>query len=154
MASAAIAEEQAGYSVKIDEGLSPRMRAEDVAQLAATRLARGLERMEVDPTTSEARIVPASPEILEVRCMTYDRFFKIRDKETGELEQRVVWLVRAKGEFVNHRTSEGQPASAHDTGYLVFDDTTGRVVAFGSTVPPVRTAPKHDAVVESSPAEQ
>jgi hypothetical protein len=144
IACAAMAEEQPRYSVKIDEGLSPRMRAEDVAQLAVTRLARGLERMDVDPTTGEPRLVPATPEVLELRCMTYDKFFKIRDKDTGELERRVVWLVRAKGEFVNHRTPEGQPSSVHDAGYLIFDDSTGRVVAFGSTEPPVRTVPKQD----------
>lgn len=140
------------YSVRVDSGINPRMKAEEVAQLAVARLSKQVEDIEVGQG-GETKLVPEAPEILEIRCTTLDKFIEMFDIETGEVDRRPVWFVRAKGDFTNYRVSPDKPFAVHPSGYFVFDDETGKVIAMGSNEPPSRTVPRPDDEDQSSEGE-
>lgn len=134
---------EVSYSVKVDSGLHPRMKAEDIAQLALARLTKPVEGVDVDQG-GEPKLVPEAPKILEIRCTTLDKFIEMFDIATGEVSRRPVWFVRAKGQFTNFRVPPDKPFAVHPSGYFVFDDETGEIVAMGSNEPPSRTIPSPD----------
>ncbi len=138
------ADDDVSYRVTIDEGLAPQMRAEEAAQIAVAHLRKQIRSVDVDPKTGEAVTVPAAPVVLEVRCLTLDRIFERWTDENG-VDRRLVWLVVARGEFVNHRTPPGEPSSVHDSGWLAIEDETGKIVGFGSNEPARGSVPPPEA---------
>jgi len=118
--------------VEIGEGLTPARTSEQVAAQVVGMLGSPVQgiRQAADGTVTP---VPAAPEVVS---MTLVRGSEIRsalpEAGIGSLPYNQVWVVRAKGNFVNLRTSRaGQPSRA-TAGFFVIDDANGKVVARGS----------------------
>lgn len=131
---------QENYAVDIQTDRVPRMSPQEVARVVKSNLARPVESLV--PGDSGPQIEPGLPEITSMRLVTRDNVNKVTD-ENGQLDRRLVWVVHAKGRFVNFRVPRGSRPTVRNQGFYIISDETGNVLGFGSSTP---ESPHSDAI--------
>lgn len=109
------------FTSSVGSGLQPRRTAEEVAAGA---------RLHLD-ATAKASGRNDSPDIISVTAVHETDINRVFPNIESGTEDRVVWIVKARGWYV---AMTGPPGRPHDTGpegYLMYDDATGALVGMG-----------------------
>jgi hypothetical protein len=113
-----------GPVVRIEEGVSPRLAPDEVANLVIERV-HHMEQA-VGRAATPARI-------LSMTATTAAGIARL-EPHAGQGQAPapgVQWLVRAEGTFVNNRTPPGAEPMVATSGYFVISDADGSILGFG-----------------------
>ena len=117
-----------GYTASIAAGITPRMSADQAAQVAVQALVNM-------SAVAEAASLPTTPTVIRsIDCIHPADIGSLEPRAAGTQSDRdpnaVLWIVRAQGTFVNQHVRSLTPAVA-TSGYFVIDDATGQSVGWG-----------------------
>lgn len=138
--------ESSSYSVTIAPDLEPRMTPEEVATVVLNNLARPISGLQPDGENG-ARIHPRLPKVLSIACTTGDTISE-HLPTYGKMRRGILWVVRAEGRF--SKSKPGGGSSVRDYGHMVIEDSTGRIIGYGSSAEDAPAKGKTEKTVEQA----